>query len=212
MAQLVEMTVHEALVEVKTNTKRINDIISSTVFCAANKKSAKNVNGYSVSEFDEISKANYQSINDLIKRTNAIKAALSLSNASTYVTIGNKKMSIAEALYLLTHGMDDKKLLLKTLRSQFNSAISKINLENGDKMDQKIESLLSVASINDKSKNNDINAISEVYRANNEFIMLDPIDIKTEIKKLEEEINEFESSIDSVLQVSNAINVIKFEY
>ena len=42
--------------------------------------------------------------------------------------------------------------------------------------------------------------------------MLDPIDIKTEIKKLEEEINEFESSIDSVLQVSNAINVIKFEY
>ena len=69
------LTVHEALCFIKVADKRISDAIDNCAFCASNKESSPKVNGVPVKEFEDDVKAKYQSIQDLIKRTEKIKAA-----------------------------------------------------------------------------------------------------------------------------------------
>ena len=209
----VKMTMHEALVEVKINSKRILQTIRDAQFCAANKQSATKINGAVIDDFKAAAKSNYQSICDLIARTNAIKAAISLSNAKTYITVAGKQMSVAEALYALTHGADDKKALLRTLVSQYTSAVEKVESENGEKLDKKVEAFIT-ASFGNKDKTNaeDVVALSDKFRESNSYVLVDPIGIKDQIKALQDEIDAFESSVDSALQISNATTEIEFDY
>ena len=43
-------------------------------------------------------------------------------------------------------------------------------------------------------------------------MLIDPLNIKEKIKKLADEITEFEAAVDSKIQIANATNEIEFEY
>jgi hypothetical protein len=207
------MTVHEALVEIKTNIRRISSAIMSTTFCAANRQNAKKVNGVDLDVFRKEVKSNFDSVLDLIRRTDAMKKAISLSNASTYVTVGDERMSVAEALYAMKDGCGDKERLIMQMTSQLTNARNLIESENGDKLDQKLENFINASyGSKDKINSSEIEALSETFRTNNSFVLIDPVNVSEQIKKLQAEVDKFRTNVDSALQISNATTFIEFDY
>ena len=106
---MTKMTVHEALCEIKVADKRIEKAIQECAFCEANKEISPKINGITVAEFENDVKAKYQKINDLIRRNENIKKALSLSNAKTVITVNGKEMTMAEAIYMMQYGIKHAK-------------------------------------------------------------------------------------------------------
>ena len=211
--QEVTMTIHEALCEVKVNAKRIASTINNSTFCTFNRATSNKINGTDVSVFEKEAKSNYDSIIDLIKRTDAIKAAINLSNASTYITVGDKRMTVAEGIYYLGYGVLEKKQLLETLTNQLTNSTAKIEVENGDRLDKKVENfIITTFGSKEKANSEDIISVSDNYRKANSLVLIDPINIREKIKLLKEEIDNFEKNIDSALQVSNATTMITFSY
>ena len=64
----------------------------------------------------------YQKITDIFKRVDAIKAAVSKSNANTKLVVAGKEMSVAEAIYHMKYGIKNKKNLLNNLQNQLKFA------------------------------------------------------------------------------------------
>ena len=128
---MTKITVHEALCEVKVANKRIEKAILECAFCEANKEISPKINGVTINEFEDDVKAKYQKINDLIKRNENIKKALSLSNAKTIVTVDGKKMSVAEAIYMMQYGIKHKEQLLLSMNRALNRAQQKIEAAGG---------------------------------------------------------------------------------
>lgn len=96
------MTIHKALCELKTLDSRIKKAIEGSVFVFANKHSNAKVPGKTISAYSDEVKSAYQSACDLVARRDAIKRAVTLSNATTKVTIGGQEYTIAEAIEMKT--------------------------------------------------------------------------------------------------------------
>ena len=82
------MNLHKALSELKILNDRISDKISNCTFCGTMKSGSKTILGKTVDEFKTNVQSDYDSVNTLINRRNAIKRAVSKSNSSTSVKIG----------------------------------------------------------------------------------------------------------------------------
>ena len=206
------MTIHEALCRVKVNTDRINEKIAETAFCSVKKCNQSKFNGVDLNVFTNDVKSTYNSIRDLIKFTDAVKAAISLSNAQTKVTVAGKEMTVAEVLYQMKYGLNVKKNLLQVLNKQYKNCMKKIEIENGEKLDDGLKRYLeSSVGGKDKIGKEDLTAITDVYIKNNSWEMVDPIKISDEIQKLQKEIDDFESTADSAIQVSNATTTITID-
>lgn len=127
-----KMTVHKALCELKTLDSRIQKCMQQNPFVFANKHANSKVAGVSVGDYCKEVQASYQSANDLIARRDAIKRAVTLSNATVKVTIGGKEYTVAEAIELKNHGVPLKQMLLKKLDSDNRRARMEADKNNGD--------------------------------------------------------------------------------
>ena len=96
----MKMSIHRALGELKTLDKRIRKEIENTIFIGAKKKSSNTEykTRTSIVDFNNNVNSSIQSINDLILRRKEIKEAIVNSNANTFVTIGDNKMTVASAI------------------------------------------------------------------------------------------------------------------
>ena len=207
-----KMTVHEALCFIKVADKRIGDAIDNCAFCASNKESSPKVNGVPVKEFEDDVKAKYQSIQDLIKRTEKIKAALSLSNAATKVTVCGKEMTVAEAIYMMQYGIMTKMNLLRSMESKLRAAQLVITSENGHKLDERLDKYIqSVYGSKEKITPEELDKASKDFKARNEYKLVDPLKIADKIEALKKEIDEFQAAVDSAIQISNATTYIEIE-
>lgn len=207
---MAKLTVHEALCEIKVSDKRIVKAIDECAFCAANKESSPKIAGVTVKEFEDETRAKYQSIVDLIKRNNEIKKALSLSNAATKVTVGGKEMSVAEAIYMMQHGINAKKQLLLSMARALRDSRTRIEMENGSRLDERVQKYIeSVYGNKDKITAEELDKASKDFKARNEFKLVDPLGIVEKIAALTKEIDEFQSAVDSAIQISNATTYIE---
>ena len=212
------MTIHKALCEIKLADKKINSLMlmNQIPFVEVNTNPGNDnykVKGMDIKSYAVEATSNYQSITDLIKRIDAIKSAISKSNASTMVNIGGKEMTVAEAIYQMKYGIKTKKQLLNTLTRQLDFA--KIRLEEATKetekkLDKTVETLYG-------SKDKNVSAETVLnfrknYLQDNQPVLIDPINIIKEINKLSIDIDNFELNVDSALQVSNATTIIEIEY
>ena len=193
------MRVHEALVELKTLDKRIDDAITDTNWVLANKHSNTKVGGIEVKDYIEEVKSRYQKVRDLIRRRDAIKRAVVASNAATKVTVAGVEYTVAEAIDRKNHGILLLNKLMKNLARDYTTAKRMADVENGQSLesraDQYVRSLIG---------NTDVKGMTTE--------LLDPIGAQKEIERMEEEITTFMSQVDSALSVSNAITVIEVNY
>ena len=124
------MSVHKALSELKIMENRITNAIGTGTYCIENKHSNEKIKGVLIDDYKKVMQGNYDKATDLIKRYNAIKKAVVLSNAKTTVMIGEKEYTVAEAIYMNNHGVQFDELLLLELRQQYQKAQAKI-VNNG---------------------------------------------------------------------------------
>jgi hypothetical protein len=209
-----KMTVHKALAELKVIGDRIISAIQSGVYCKANKHSNEKINGVSVDEFKKQIQGNWDKVSDLIRRRNAIKKAVVLSNATVKVKVGDEEFTVAEAIEMKNSGMEYKKSLVNMLNRQYIQAIQTTEKENGEILQQKAESYVIGLYGSKEGKTNieEIEKTRKEFITNNTFELIDPLKIREKIDVLEKEISEFESEIDAALSVSNAITELTIEY
>ena len=92
------MTVHRAMVELKTIDKRIAKEIDNASFCTSAKVNTKKLFGQPAEEFYRQAQSGFDSITGLINRAAAIKAAIPVSNAKTKIKVNEQEMTVAEAI------------------------------------------------------------------------------------------------------------------
>lgn len=207
-----KMLVTQALNELKTLDSRIMRAINSATFVTSAKICEKNVtSNMSKEDFNKNTKADLQSIDDLINRRKNIKAAIVLSNAVTMVTVANVEMTRAAAIERKT-SIEYERSLLRQMKNQYLTAQQKVNAKNTE-MEAAIERLVATAFGKDSKtniKSDDYSAIADPYKEKNEWGLVDPIDILGQITKREEEIDAFINEVDSALQISNCTTYIEF--
>lgn len=198
-----ELSINRALKELQLLDKRIVKNIENGKFIATRIRKDKIDKKYTDEEFKKMEEANLDSIFDLIERRILIKSKIVESNATTQIDVNGKKMSVADAIELKS-AISYKKKLLKELKNN-NSIVNMHMIDSNINMEQRIEKLiLADMSREDKNKT-EIETITKAYKDSYECILVDPLNIEDLIKKLEFEIDEFESNIDYLLSESNTI-------
>lgn len=209
-----KMSVHKALCELKTLDSRIQKSIQQAVFVFANKHANTKISGVPVAEYSAEVKAAYQSVTDLIARRDAIKRAVTLSNAAAKVVIGGKEYTVAEAIETKNHGIPHLQLLLRKLESDNQRARRESDNNNGEALearaDEYVKSLY--GNVDMKGASEEIKKVRADFIAAQTMEIVDPIGIRTEMECLEKEINDFIVEIDSALSVSNALTELTIEY
>ena len=205
-----KMLITQGLNELKTLDSRIVRAIDKASFVASAKTSEKKVTpNVTKEEYIVSAKASLDSINNLIARREAIKSAIVESNANTMVEICGQKYSVAKVIdmkYSITY----KKMLLDKFKEEFGSASLKMRKKNIDMEDRINDLINTVYGKENKTKPEDVNSIVVPYREREEYSLVDPINIEKAIKELEDYIEEFESTVDSTLQISNCVTTIEF--
>ena len=208
-----KMTVHKALAELKTLDDRINSEITGSVFVRANRHNNMKIFGKTIPDFMADTESSYQSVKALINRRNAMKRAVVLSNAVTKVEIGGVEYTVAEAIEMNNHGMENLVGLRNCLREQYSSVKRMVESENGDKLVQACENYIQATfGTKEKINNPDIEMAQKVYMTNNTYDIVTGLDIEEVIKELTDRIDAFKAEVDSALSVSNALTVIEFDY
>ena len=148
-----KMTIHQALCEVKLADKKISQMLSSgrdfnLIGINKNPDSTKpTIDGIDVNTFSETAKADYQKITDIFKRVDAIKAAVSKSNANTKLVVAGKEMSVAEAIYHMKYGIKNKKKYMPVMVDpiKIQDEINKLSDEI-DKFEMNVDSAIQVSN------------------------------------------------------------------
>ena len=206
-----EMTIHRALAELKMIDAKIDKAIDSIDPTGVMQKD-KLVNGlYIKADFEKDAKAKYQSVNDLIKRKNKIKSAIVKANGKTFVTIADKKMTIADAINLKA-SIEFNKKLISVILAKHNSIKAKFVLEN-----EKINKVgldnakIMIGKQGDdsvKATDEDVKLMIDPFVKRNEYHLIDPLDVDNLVPELQDEVDEFEVNVDSALSEVNAITKI----
>lgn len=212
MATTMKMTVLEALSKIKVLNKRVDSAIREVTLVTTVKKNETKINGKDRADYEKEMVGSYQKAVDLINQINAIKAAINKYNAETMITVGGKKMSIAEAIYMKQYGLKNMESLLGRLRDQFNNAMFRLTDENGRQLDQKVDKYRLSLSGADGKLSPEAQDMIDHWRDVNTTILVDPSNISAKIAELEKQIDDLESGVDSAIQVANATNVIEITF
>lgn len=209
-----KMTIHKALCELKTLDARIDKAICASTFVIANKHANTKVSGESISDYRNGVKAAYQSACSLIARRDAIKRAVTLSNAVTKVQIDGREYTIAEAIEMKNHGIQMKQKLLDKLDRDNRAARKRADDNNGEHLEMRADEYIKslYGNVDMKGASEEIKKVRADFIAAQTMELVDPINIATEMEELEKQITTFMVEIDAALSVSNALKEITVEY
>lgn len=199
-----QMSVTQALAEMKLLQKRINKALYSVTWADVSTK-AKPVDA---TKIGKLAAAEYQSYQDLVKRYAAIKRSVVQSNAMTRVKIGTWEGTVAEAIEQKS-SIAAKKKLLDTMKECLSTAMDKLKTEQST-ADDRLERLLTSELGKDVRTNPEtITTLTNTFRENNKVELVDPLDLPKKIAELEEEVESFETNVDWVLSEANGRTLIQ---
>ena len=213
-----KMTIHKALAELKIIDSRINRAIAESALVVANKHSNNKIDGKTISEYKDEMKSTYQKITDLIKRRNAMKRAVVLSNAQTTIQIGENTYTVAEAIEMKNHGIEHDEFLMNHMNIQLEKAKRVLENNSGESIEEKARQyVLSVISSQPKEAKMTIDSkamqsLKEQYIEDSTYDLIDPNNVAVRIAELRDYVDEFNAEVDAALSVSNALTVIEFSY
>lgn len=92
------MSVQQALRELALTAKKVDDKRARADLVACVPANQATVKGKPVAEYNADADSSWDSLRGLLNYHTALKRAINLSNASTFVEIGNTKMTVAEAI------------------------------------------------------------------------------------------------------------------
>lgn len=211
---MAQISVHRALTELKTLDAQILRAAQNGVFVAMTKGDKRLVTTGSVRTLtaDAVKakiESEYKSATDLIKRRAAVKSKIVASNAVAKVTVAGVEMTVAEAIER-KDSIKYEQTLLATLRTQY-SRVSAEYAQQQHVMDREIsekQAGLVGRETNARMAPEELKVLTDMIAQREQPYMLNPLEIETEITKLEAAITEFLADVDSALNESNAITKI----
>lgn len=208
------MTVHKALSELKVLDARIHKELDEVKFVVNNKHNNAKIDGKNVADFCSAMKEKYQSIRTLVNRRNAIKAAVTMSNATTRVSICGKEYTVAQAIDMKSVGIGYMKEILEKLESQYRAATRFAEKENGSALESRADSYMTTmyASADLKNMSDEIKKVREAFVASQSVDIVETVNATREMDGLRNSIDAFVFEVDSALSVSNALTTIEVEY
>ena len=208
-----EMTVHQALCELKTLNKRIAKAISESKPISIKEHASQKVDGMPTAEFKSLAQSAHDSASDLIKRQRGIKAAVNQYNASKVIDVCGKKYTVAQAIWEMNYGMAEENDLLRRYTDLLTKATSMIERANGDDLNRRAETAISAIYGNkDKANADEYLKAIEDYKSSHAVELVDPLGIRKIIADLEKEIADFTANVDAAIQVANATTILSIEY
>lgn len=205
------MTVTDALAELTLLSKRIESarvaLENGTLVTVV--EVGKVPTGFkSREEYEVNAKAALQRINALIERRRTIKRAIVLSNASTRVTVAGQEMTVAEAIemknFIIYYEavLDTMQSAYTQTRNQYEKARAKVK-ERLDKL------ALEVLGKIEADNSEQYQSLADGFMAREGVELLDPTNLTREIELRQAFIEEFKSTCDRVLSISNATTTIE---
>ena len=206
----MEITLSKALSKIKVLNSRIEKEITSGTFASYKQRSSETVAGLSLDEFNKLAKASYDRINSLIDERNRLKSALIKANAETNLSepINGIVYTIAEAIER-KNSIGIEKSFLTKLRTNFNKSAALVESYNS-RIDSELDGIIrtTFSSDNGSIDTEGIETFSKNFRDNRSYDIVNPLDLGNVISKMEDEIEIFETEIDSALSEINAITRI----
>lgn len=204
-----KMTIHRALAELKLIDAKITKAIGEVIPAAIHQKDKK-INGHlTQEEFKAQAESKYQQANDLLERKTKIKSAIVASNSVTKVKIGERELTVADAITEKAN-IVVKKQLIGTLETRHKQVVALLQ-ENNDKVSKNCQIILehTFGKDNTKVSKDDMEAVRKPFMEQNEFHLFDPLKIEEKINKLTLEVTTFEADVDATLSESNAVTFIQ---
>lgn len=217
MATTYSMSVHKGLAELKILAQRIEKQIRSTTFVTTNKHANAKIDGKTIADVKKDMKADYQKVVDLIARRDAIKRAITASNAKTSVTLTDPNgktitMTVAELIEYKAVGIQYLDMLRKTIASQYNEATRTIEYNNGDYIEDRADKHVAAVLGNTKDgiDKDTVAATRNSFIEANTIDLIDPNNVSSILDDLEEKITFYQTEVDAALSASNAVTQIEF--
>ena len=208
-----EMTIHEALCEIKLLKSKFQKTVSNNDYVKANKVSNSKIDGVEVDKFKDTIRKEHQSTMDLLTRLQKISAAVSQSNSVTKITVGKDTYTVAEAIGIKNNIIPLKQYMRDDLANKLQKASLEMNVRNR-KVEEDGNQIIENSAVDKNERKNPgvaLIQVRETYIDANKVELVEGIDVRAEIKKLDDEIDEFLTDLDSALSVSNAITKIKID-
>lgn len=204
-----KMTIHRALSELKLIDAKIEKQIQEIIPVGINQK-GKLINGvFTEADFKSSAQSKFISVNDLIQRKTDIKSAVVKANGVTKVKVGEKEMTIADAINFKAT-VKFKYTLITKLKSAHLNAASAMS-KNNQIVDDNVQKLLEYTFGKESTKVNegDMEAVRKPYMEANSWLLFDPLDVLKKIESMEKEVQEFEMEVDAALSEINATTFIE---
>jgi len=197
-----KITITRALSQLKLLDKRITKAIKNSSF-------GNYTVGGKPNDSDFTPKEDFQKITDLIDYRAKIKSGIMKKNSTTKVKIGDKTMTVVDAIEM-KDSIKYTKELLRKIGTDINTATENCDNINYD-VQRRLDSLLEANFGKDtKSSSRDYSAVSDPFLERNEAKLSPEVDNFRKIyEELENEIDVFESEVDLVLSESNSTTFIQ---
>lgn len=205
---MTEMTLHRALAEIKLIEKRITKSIHNSNFVAVVENTSAPRGFSNQKDFMDQANANYDSISDLIKRRDEIKAALIKANAEHTVKIVGRTMTLAEAIYLRDKGLEEHEELLNKLRRQRTDAAITMETMAANLRERTERHVKEWFTNTDKPTAKEIAEVTEQFEKRYEVRLLDPIEIDQKIEEMDAFIDGFRNEVHFILgEANNSVKI-----
>lgn len=155
-------------------------------------------------------KARFQSIDDLFTRRQKLTEAIVASNAKTEVTIGDEKLTVAEAIERKNFYKNVRLPFIETLKSELGKGLSLHDREQKTQQD-KLEAAVKAFTSRDKSVNSDLEKVRALYADDYSVHFLDPLDLVKTLPEMEDKVTKFLENVDIVLTESNSKTEISID-
>ncbi len=205
---MVAMTVTDALAELTLLEKRIesaraaldNHTLITVIEVGKVPTGFKSRNEYSTQ-----ARAALQKVDALITRRRVIKRVIVLSNAATMVTVAGEEMTVAEAIEMKNFILYYEGVLNTTLLA-YNRARQEHKIAE-QKVKERLDKLATEV-LGKNASSEKYNSLADSFLAREGVELLDPTNLAEEIERRQTFFDDFKSTADRVLSISNAPTMV----
>lgn len=225
---LQDVSVHRALAMVKTTRERLTrDILYAQegAFITVRQSKKSTINGIPVADVEREIQGNWDKITQLTHNLRELKLALINSNAGISdpsalqrMKVAGKNYTLAELIAVSDQIYGNKKskgikdMLLSKIRTEYAQAIKKVEKQH-DKIEADVKAYLNQIAGSDKQAmtSEETQKTIELFHANGDYVLVDPLNLNKKIEELEAEINQFKLESDAAMSEHNALTILKVD-
>ncbi|NER19827.1 MAG: hypothetical protein F6J96_03625 [Symploca sp. SIO1C2] len=206
---MTQMTVTDALAELTLLEKRIDSaraVLEQNTLIAVVEVGKVPTGFRSRDEHATKARAALQRVDDLINRRRTIKRAIVLSNASTTVSVAGQEMTVAEAIEMKNF-ISYYNNVLATMTSAFSRTCQEYKTAQA-RVKQRLDKL-AMEVLGKNASSEKYQSLADSFLEREGVELLDPTNLAEEIARRLTFIEQFESTVDRVLSISNARTMIE---